>query len=104
MTTLTLLLLVAQAGQTPPSQARASSDRRVTTDITWLAADARDGRGVGTKGLDSAAAYVARAFQSAGLRPGGTDGWYQPFTIDSTAPAAAHAGLGNAKVKNVIGI
>lgn len=104
MTTLALLLLVSQAAQTPPARARAASDARVTADIAWLAADARDGRGVGTKGLDSAAAYVARAFQSAGLKAGGTDGWFQPFTIDSTAPAASHAGLGNAKVKNVIGV
>ncbi|HEY2824617.1 MAG TPA: M28 family peptidase [Gemmatimonadales bacterium] len=94
--------LAAQGG--PASPARTAADRRVTADIQYLAADAREGRGVGTAGLDSAAAYVARAFQRAGLNPGGTAGYFQPFTIDSTAPAAAHSGLGSAKVKNVIGI
>lgn len=110
--TLVALLLVgapaapAVAGaQVPSSSPRAAADRRVTADIAWLAADARQGRGVGTAGLDSAAVYVAHAFQSAGLRPGGTDGFFQPFTIDSTAPAVAHGGLtGSPKVKNVIGV
>ncbi len=76
----------------------------IGSDVRYLSADARMGRGVGTVGLDSAAAYVARRFEEAGLQPAGTDGFFQPFLIDQTAPAAGHSGLGGAAVKNVIGI
>ena len=38
-------------------------------DVAWLADDAREGRGTGTPGLDSAAAYVARRFEAIGLVP-----------------------------------
>jgi len=77
---------------------------RIRSDVRYLADDAREGRGVGTAGLDSAAVYIARQFRLAGLTPAGTDGYFQPFTIDSTAPAAAHSGLGGAEVKNVVGL
>jgi Zn-dependent M28 family amino/carboxypeptidase len=80
------------------------SAERIQAHIDFLAADALQGRGVGTAGLDSAAAYVARAFARIGLTQIGQDGFYQPFVIDSTAPAAAHTGLGGAAVKNVVGL
>jgi hypothetical protein len=70
----------------------------------YLADDERSGRGVGTDGLDEAARYIARAFEDAGLEPGGPSGYLLPFTIDASAPAAAHAGIGNADVANVIGV
>ncbi len=45
-----------------------------------LSADAMAGRGPGTAGYDSAAAYVAREAQALGLAPGGTQGSYmQPI-------------------------
>lgn len=75
---------------------------RILNDIRYLADDAREGRGVGTTGLDSAAAYVARQFQIAGLRPAGTNGFLQPFTLDPTAPALAHSSVGAAAVENVV--
>ncbi len=77
---------------------------RIGSDVRYLSADARMGRGVGTAGLDSAASYVARKFEEAGLQPAGTDGFFQPFLVDPTAPAAGHSGLGGASVKNVVGI
>jgi len=75
---------------------------RILDDIRYLADDAREGRGVGTAGLDSAAAYVALQFQIAGLQPAGTNGFLQPFTLDSTAPALAHSGIGAAAVENIV--
>jgi hypothetical protein len=90
------------AAQTGP--AAAGSAARVRGYIEYLAADAREGRGIGTAGLDSAAAYVARAFASIGLGAGGTEGYFQPFAIDPTAAAAAHAGVGGAAVRNVVGV
>jgi hypothetical protein len=47
------------------SQAEA---RAITADIAYLASDRLEGRGTGTPGNDSAAAYIARRFASLGLR------------------------------------
>jgi Zn-dependent M28 family amino/carboxypeptidase len=87
-----------------PGAAQEAPRERIAADLAYLAADARQGRGVGTAGLDSAAAYIAAGLARAGLKPGGTAGYFQPFTIDPGAPAAAHAGVGGANVKNVIGV
>jgi Zn-dependent M28 family amino/carboxypeptidase len=109
--TIRLFLIAGAAGLSIPAAAAAQASGYATTaadridrDIRYLAADAREGRGVGTAGLDSAAHYVAAAFRTAGLEPGGTDGYLQPFVIDPTAPAAAHAGVGHARVANVVAI
>lgn len=81
-----------------------SPTERVAQDLRYLADDAREGRGIGTAGLDSAAAYIAAAFAKAGLRPAGDDRFFQPFTVDSGAPAAAHAGVAGARTKNVVAL
>jgi Zn-dependent M28 family amino/carboxypeptidase len=99
---LPIIGLCATAFPARAQQERAAS--RIAADLAYLADDAREGRGVGTAGLDSAARYIAAAFARTGLRHGGTDGFFQPFTIDPTAPAAAHARAGGAAVKNVIGV
>jgi hypothetical protein len=97
------LTAVAAACIAPLATAQAAQDR-ILTDIRYLADDAREGRGTGTPGLDSAAAYIANQFRQAGLQPAGSDGFFQPFTIDPTAPAVAHSGLGGSAVKNVVGL
>ena len=87
------------------SEARAqSAQQRILTDLKYLADDAREGRGAGTEGLDSAAAYLAAQFRQSGLRPAGTDEFFQMFELDPTAPALAHSGIGGAAVKNVVGL
>ncbi len=101
--TMALLTMVAVGALAPQARAQ-SAQERILGDLRYLAADAREGRGVGTAGLDSAASYVARQFETAGLQPAGSDGFFQPFTIDPTAPAVAHSGLGGAAVKNVVGL
>jgi hypothetical protein len=56
-------------------------EERLLGHVRWLADDAREGRGLGSKGLDDATAYVAKAFEEAGLAPGGDEGtWFQTFT------------------------
>ncbi len=56
-------------------------------DVTFLAADAREGRAPGTRGIEAAADYIASAFKSAGLKPApGAEGYFQPFRI-SGSPA-----------------
>jgi hypothetical protein len=50
--------------------------------IRFLSSDDLAGRGNGTKGLETAADYIADQFKAAGLRPGGTNGgWFQPLEI-----------------------
>ena len=75
---------------------------RLKPDVEWLAAPEREGRGIGTKGLDTAADYVAERFTQLGLLPlvsgaNGAGRFFQPFTVagESGQPVA---------VKNVIGI
>jgi len=92
--------LPAQAASSPAS---ASSDR-ILADAKYLADDARQGRGVGTKGLDSSATYISRQFQQAGLQPVGPDGYFQTFAVDTTAPAMVHCKVPAAKIKNVVGM
>ena len=55
----------AEAGRVAPSHADAAA---ITADIAYLASDRLEGRGTGTPGNDSAAAYIARRFASLGLR------------------------------------
>jgi len=49
---------------------------RIAADVGWLADDAREGRGAGTRGLEEAAAWIAENFRAAGLAPGGDAGGY----------------------------
>jgi hypothetical protein len=54
--------------------------------VKYLADPAREGRGVGTAGIDSAAAYLARDMRRSGLRAGGDSGSYlQRFEVTTGA-------------------
>jgi Tol biopolymer transport system component len=71
----------AAPGEAPPlplplqtSQAIAVEDLRA--HVTALTDERTEGRLTGTRGADLATSYVARAFQSIGLAPGGDDGSY----------------------------
>lgn len=61
--------------------AAAASFDRISPDslranITWLAADAREGRLSPSPGLDASADYLAAQFRAAGLAPGGQKGTF----------------------------
>ncbi len=75
------------------------SEKLLGEHVTWLAAPEREGRGIGTAGLDAAAEYVAAQFQAIGLRPGGDHGtWFQSFTTDRSPDGKPVA------LRNVLGI
>ena len=80
-----------------PRPAQAQDDpivERMKKDITYLASDELEGRGVGTKGLDMAADYIADQFKQAGLKPGGVNGtWFQPFPFSTSAQLEGPAKL-----------
>ncbi len=75
---------VPGTGATPDAE-------RLRSDIAWLADDRRDGRGTGTAGNDTAAAWLARRHALLGLRTlPGADGFLQHF--DARSAQMAHAG------------
>jgi len=58
----------------------------IAADVAWLADDAREGRGLGSPGLDASAAHLADAFRAAGLEPGahgagGAASYLQPLEL-----------------------
>ena len=108
-TTSSVLVLTLALGAGAADSARAqapnrkASADRILADVTYLSVDAREGRGVGTTGIDSAAAYISRQFRQAGLQPGVNGSFFQIFPLDATAPALAHCGVKASAIKNVIG-
>jgi hypothetical protein len=88
----------------PAAWAQSTADAiTLLNDVRYLSDDALAGRLIGAPGADSAAAYLARRFRAAGLRPSPV-GWFQTFTVSRDAPAALQAGIGGAVGKNVIGV
>ena len=101
---LTSLLLASRlVSQTQDTLTPAA--HRALDDITYLAADAREGRGVGTRGLEEAGQYLAAAFRKIGLTPGGAAGsYFQTFTIAPDAPVAIRTKAGGKTIRNVIAV
>jgi len=62
-----------------PSFAQEIEIPRLKKHIYYLADDKMKGRGTGSKEADKAAKYVQKAFKSYGLKPLGTQGYYQDF-------------------------
>ncbi len=61
------------------------SAERILKDATWLADPAREGRGIGTKGLEAAGAWLEEQFKAIGLEPGGADGSFRvPFEVTTS--------------------
>ncbi len=52
------------------------SARNMLKDIKYLSSDALQGRGLGTKGIQKAAKYIANSFSRAGLKPGADNGTF----------------------------
>jgi acetylornithine deacetylase/succinyl-diaminopimelate desuccinylase-like protein len=76
---------------------------RLIDDVRYLASDRLGGRMTGSEGADSAAAYIARRFEQAGLQPA-AGGWFQDFTLGREAAAAQGARVAGSKGRNVIGV
>ncbi len=49
---------------------------RIRADVKYLASDALEGRGTGTRGGELAAGYIAKQFKDAGVEPAGDKGSY----------------------------
>jgi Peptidase family M28 len=72
-----LSAVAALAGDAP------TDGQRWWSHIAFLADDKLEGRNTGSEGYRKAAAYVQGEFERAGLRPGGTDGYFQTVKFNS---------------------
>ncbi len=83
--TLAALLAWAPGVAAPESRADA---HRFLADVKFLASPELEGRGAGSKGLETAAAYIAERFRTLGLQPAGDNGsFFQAFTVTTGAKA-----------------
>ncbi|HEX9941968.1 MAG TPA: M28 family peptidase [Thermoanaerobaculia bacterium] len=74
-----------------PATPEKSAAERYRDDVRWLADDAREGRGIGTAGLEEASRWLAARFREIGLEPAGeAGGWFQRFDV----PVAVEARSG----------
>ena len=75
-------ILIVSASTFVHAAENAAALSRVTQDLSFLAADELEGRGVGTNGLQKAAEYIRDEFKRLGLKSGTKDGTYfQPFSV-----------------------
>jgi Tol biopolymer transport system component len=73
----------AAAGDTPPGT------DRIARDAAWLADPAREGRGIGTDGLNQAGAYLEERLRALGLAPAGDEGSFrQGFPVVTAVEVA----------------
>lgn len=83
-----------------PREAPRPADR-IAADVAWLADPKREGRGLGTPGLEAAGAFIEERLEALGLEPL-TDGGDHRFLLDVTTAVAAGSGtklvLGGAAV------
>ncbi len=83
--TFPLLLFAAAA----VAQSDQISGERIRAHVKYLAGDLLQGRGVGTRGGDLAAEYLATQFALLGAKPAGDNGtYYQGLTLVGAEPQA----------------
>lgn len=77
------------------AKAEAERDGSFLEDVRWLADDARQGRGVGTRGLEEAARYLEKRFRELGVEPAGENGtWFQELQVPVAVAVAANEDTG----------
>src|SRR6185436_15964157 len=82
---------VARWVDLPPRYQTTPADGFLET-VRWFADDAREGRGVGTAGLDAAAQALAAGFRGQGLAAG-ADGFLQPVQVPTAVRVEAGTAL-----------
>jgi Tol biopolymer transport system component len=73
--------------------AETESADRFARAVAYLAADEREGRGIGTKGLRDAGDMVQQQLQAAGAEPGLPSGWRQTFDVTTEVKRGAATAL-----------
>jgi Zn-dependent M28 family amino/carboxypeptidase len=90
MTRIAAIFLVLLATAVAQAQAPAA---KWWGHIDYLASDRMKGRETGSAEHREAAEYIARHFKEAGLKPGGTDGFFQPVKFRSRRIVEAKSSL-----------
>ncbi|HWM86527.1 MAG TPA: M20/M25/M40 family metallo-hydrolase [Kofleriaceae bacterium] len=87
-------LYVADWVEGKPQVTERSAADRLADDIAWLADDARQGRGVGTAGIDASADWLAAQMKQAGIE-GGMEGggYFQPIDVPVAVAVAEKSTL-----------
>jgi aminopeptidase N len=77
------------------------SSERMMDHIRYLASEELEGRGLGSKGLEKAAHYIANTFKKTGLEPGGDNqSYYQTWEAEAVVGKTTR----KTTLRNVIGI
>jgi hypothetical protein len=66
---------------------------RFAAAVGYLAADEREGRGIGSKGLEAAAQMVETQLVAAGVEPAQPGGWRQPFQVTTQVTREARTAI-----------
>ncbi|MFZ5470942.1 MAG: M28 family peptidase [Myxococcota bacterium] len=81
-------VFVARWVETPPRADERPPDR-LMKDVQWLASAEREGRGIGTKGLEAAGDWLEARFAELGLLPAGDNGFRQFFPVVTSVKVGA---------------
>lgn len=77
-----------------PEAQQATAAERLIADAEWLADPAREGRGIGTRGLEEAGAWLEARMQALGLQAAGADGSFRaPFPVVTSIESGADTRL-----------
>ena len=87
------LMAIASAAAIPAREMNGADGQRWWSHVVVLADDKLEGRNTGSEGHRKAAAYVAREFEKPGLKPAGTDGFFQPVKLKSKQIDEGHSSL-----------
>jgi len=80
------LLLISSLASGAAAEDASAIEGRLKATAAYLADDAREGRGVGTQGLEQAAEFLAEQFRAAGLKTDLVDGTpFQPLEVTLAA-------------------
>jgi hypothetical protein len=80
------LLLISSLASGAAAEDASAVEGRLKATAAYLADDAREGRGVGTQGLEQAAEFLAEQFRAAGLKTDLIDGTpFQPLEVTLAA-------------------
>ncbi len=99
---ITILLLTSLPVHAAPDLPW-DEEARLLMHIAYLASDAREGRGIGTDGLEASAAYIENRFAEDGLEPLFDDSFSQTFTVGWGATILPNTYIANANDSLVSG-
>ncbi|MDH5367127.1 MAG: M28 family peptidase [Cyclobacteriaceae bacterium] len=75
----------------------------IETHLNYLASDSLKGRSFGTEGERLAAEYIADYFESIGLSPKGTEGYFQEFSVTPSNNPHEKAKIGEKGDSSILG-